>query len=135
MLEIAVSEHGWPELSIPSRTETRAVAGAVAVRIQKFRREYLCEGSFSPASSILSQLAFRQKQNRIQPSESNIYWSDDRQTVFFDGKRVEMPKVRHMCQVLTNELGAALDDLLFYQSVEPLPLPQLVDSMGTAQRF
>ena len=73
ILELAVSEHGWPELGIPSRTETGAVAGAVAVRIQKFRREHLCEGSFSPASSILSQLAFGQKQNRIQPSESNIY--------------------------------------------------------------
>ena len=135
ILELAVSEHGWPELGIPSRTETGAVAGAVAVRIHQLRREYLCEGSFSPASSILSQLAFGQKQNRIQPSESNIYWADDRQTVFFDGKGVAMTKVRHMCQALTDELEATLNGLLFYQSVESVPLPQLVDSMGTAQRF
>ena len=33
ILELAVSEHGWPELNIPSRTETGAVAGAVAVRM------------------------------------------------------------------------------------------------------
>ena len=65
ILELAVSEHGWPELDIPSHIETGAVARAVAVRIQKFRREHLYKGSFSPASSILSQLAFGQKQNRI----------------------------------------------------------------------
>ncbi len=97
MLEIAVSETGWPELGIKSRQETGAVAGAVAERIHRFRKQFLCEGSFTPASEILSQLAFRQKQNRIQPSESNIYWADDRQTVFYDGKGVAMVKLRIIC--------------------------------------
>jgi hypothetical protein len=73
MLEVAVSEKGWPELGLQSRKEIGAVAGAVAERIHEFRKNHLCEGSFSPASSILSQLAFGQKQNRIQSSEANIY--------------------------------------------------------------
>ena len=58
MLEVTVSEQGWPELGLPSRKEIGAVAGAVAERIHESRRNHLCEGSFSPASSILSQLAF-----------------------------------------------------------------------------
>ena len=40
-----------------------------------------------------------------------------------------------MCQALTDELEASLHDLLFRQKVDPVPLPQLVDSMGMAQRF
>jgi hypothetical protein len=135
MLEVAVSEKGWPELGLKSRKETGAVAGAVADRIHELRRSHLCEGSFSPASSILSQLARGQAINRVQPSEANIYWSDDRQTVFYGGKGVAMAKVRAMCQALTLELEGLLHELLFHQSVAPVPLPQLVDSMGTAQRF
>jgi hypothetical protein len=40
-----------------------------------------------------------------------------------------------MCQALTTELEGLLYELLFRQSVTLVPLPQLVDSMGTAQRF
>jgi len=134
-LEVAVPEKGWPELGLKSRTEIGTVAGAVADRIHSLRRGHLCEGSFSPASSILSQLAFGQKQNRVQPSEANIYWSDDRQTVFYGGKGVTMAKVRAMCQALTVELEGLLHELLFHQSVPPVPLPELVDCMGSAQRF
>jgi hypothetical protein len=135
MLEITVSEQGWPELGLPSRKETRAVARAVVERIHEFRQNHLCEGSFSPASSILSQLAFGQAQNRVQSSEANIFWSDDRQTVNLDGKGVAIAKVRRMCQELTVELEGLLHELLFGQSVKPVLLPQLVDSMGTAQQF
>lgn len=135
VLEVALPEQGWPALGIQSRTEIGAVAGAVAERVQQVRQNHLCEGSFSPASSILSQLARGQAINRVQPSESNIFWSDDRETVFYNGKGVTMAKVRAMCQALTVELESMLHELLFSQDVPPVPLPQLVDSMGTAQRF
>lgn len=135
MLELAVSEQGWPEIGLASRKEIGAVAKAVAKRIHELRKRHLCKGSFSSASSILSQFAFGQAHNRHQSSEANIYWSDDRQTVCYDGKGVAMAKVRIMCQELTVELEEWLHELLFHQSVKPVPLPQLVDSMGTAQRF
>ena len=137
VLESALSEQGWPRLGLPSRQEFVEEKGAVAVaeRIQAVRREYLCEGSYTPASSILSQLAFGQKQSRHHSAEANIYWSDDRQTVFYDGKGVAMAKVRVMCQALTDELEGLLQELLFGQSVQPLLLPLLVDSMGVTQRF
>jgi hypothetical protein len=57
MLEVAVSEQGWPELGLQSRKEIGAVAGAIVDRIHELRRNHLYKGSFSPASSILSQLA------------------------------------------------------------------------------
>ena len=83
----------------------------------------------------MSQLAFGQAQSRNQSLEANIYWSDDRQTVFYNGKGVAMAKVREVCQELTIELEGLLHELLFGQSVKPVPLPQLVDSLGTAQQF
>ena len=135
MLEVIVSEQGQPELGLPSRKEIRAIAGAVAEHIHELRRNHLCEGSFLPASSILLQLAFGQAQNRNQSSEANIYWSDDRQTVFFDSKGVAMTKVQRICQELTVKLEGLLYELLFGQSIKPVPLLQLVDSIGTAQQF
>jgi hypothetical protein len=65
ILEMAVSEQGWPEIGLESRKEIGAVAGAVAERIHDLRKRYLYEGFFSPVSSILSQLAFRQAQNHV----------------------------------------------------------------------
>ena len=135
LLELTVPTYAWIEHNISSRDELGAVPGAVAESIQLARKRYLCEGSFSPASSILSQLAFGQRLNRIQSSDANIYWSDDRHTVFFDGKAVAMAKVREMCRALILELEELLYELLFQQSVPPVPLPRLVDSMGMAQRF
>ena len=73
MLEVAVSEKGWPELGLQSQKEIEAVAEAVTDRIHQLQRGHLCEGSFSPASSILSQLARGQAINRVMPSKSNIY--------------------------------------------------------------
>ena len=46
-----------------------------------------------------------------------------------------MANVRTMCYALTDELEELLYKLLFDQRVMPVPLPQLIDSMGTAQRF
>ena len=40
-----------------------------------------------------------------------------------------------MCQELTIELGGLLHNLLFHQSVPPLPLAKLIDSMGSSQLF
>lgn len=40
-----------------------------------------------------------------------------------------------MCQELTIELERLLYELLFHQPVPPVPLPQLVDCMGSAQQF
>lgn len=80
------------------------MAGAVAERVHELRKRYLCKGFFSPASSILSQLAFGQAHNRHQSSEANIYWSDDRQTVCYNGKGVAIAKVRIIYQELTVEL-------------------------------
>jgi hypothetical protein len=90
------------------------VAGAVAERIHDIRKQHLCEGSFSPTSSILSQLIFGQKLNRNSLAEANINWADDRLTVFYDGKGVAMTKVRTICQELTVELEHLLYALLFY---------------------
>jgi hypothetical protein len=54
ILELTISEQGWPQIGLLSRKEIGAVAEAVAERIHDIRKQHLCEGSFSPTSSILS---------------------------------------------------------------------------------
>jgi hypothetical protein len=135
MLEIAVSDEGWPELGIQCRVDLGAVAGAVAARVKKIRLQHLVEGSYSPASIIIGQLAYGQAINKTTQAPSNIFWSDDRQTVFYDGKGVAVTKIRAMCQALIVELQGLLHKLLFHQDVPLLPLAKFVDSMGHSQLF
>ena len=135
ILKVAVSEQGQPKLGLQSRKEIRVVAGVVVDQVHILQKNHLYEGLFLPTSSILLQLAFRQNQNQIQLSEANIYQSNNRQIVFYDSKAVGVAKVQIIYHILTVELKGLLYKLLFRQSVTPVPLPQLIDSIGIAQRF
>jgi hypothetical protein len=59
MLEVAVPAEAWPMLK--SRDEIQSVPE----RIKQIRKRHLCEGSFSPTSSILSQLAMGKSFNKL----------------------------------------------------------------------
>ena len=95
----------------------------------------MCKGLFSPASSILTLLAQKKALNKDHRSKSNIYWSNDRQTVFYKGIPVTVAKIRSMCQALIQELQEILHKLLFYQAVPDVPLAEVVDSTGSRQSF
>ena len=130
MLKVAVSKQGQPKLGLQSRKEIRVVD-----QVYILQKNYLYKGLFSPALSILLQLAFRQNQNQIQLSKANIYQSNNRQIVFYNSKAVGVAKVQTIYYTLTVELKGLLYELLFRQSVALVLLLQLVDSIGTAQRF
>jgi superfamily II DNA helicase RecQ len=135
MLEIAVSEDGWPALGIPNRFDTGSIPGGVVARVHEIREKHLIEGSFSPASAILTQLAYGQAINRAQQNESNIFWSDDRQTVFYLGMGVAVAKIRVLCQELISSLRELLHELLFHQVVPAVPLADVVDTMSSQDTF
>ena len=69
MLEVAVPSEPWPELRLKSKADVESVAD----RIHELRQKHLCEGSFSPTSSILTQLAMGKKFNKTHQSPSNIH--------------------------------------------------------------
>jgi hypothetical protein len=128
MLEVAVPVEAWPMLK--SRDEIQSVPE----RIEEIRKKHLCEGSFSPTSSILSQLAMGKSFNKLHKSAPNIHWSEDEQTIFWAGEGVALQKVRVMCQELNRELREMLDELMF----GPMPgidLSQIVDSMAWSNEF
>ena len=135
ILEVTVSKQGQPKLGLQSRKEIGAVVGAVVDQVYILQKNHLCKGLFSPTLSILLQLAFRQNQNWIQLSKANIYQSNNRQIVFYNSKVVGIAKVQTMCHTLIVELEGLLYELLFRQSIALVLLPQLVDSIGTAQQF
>lgn len=55
MLEYTLPLRAWPV----SKVVARADVGSVRSRIRDIREKRLCEGSFSPVSFILGQLAYR----------------------------------------------------------------------------
>ncbi|OAF55127.1 hypothetical protein VC83_08395 [Pseudogymnoascus destructans] len=131
MLEIAVPLEPWPELRLQSKEDIESIPE----RIHKLRRTHLCEGSFSPTSSILSQLAMGKKYNQLHESPANIHWSRDEQTIYYLGMGVELEKVREMCHDLIGLLQRLLYNLAFDSELPMVDLSQIVDSMAWNTKF
>ena len=125
MLEVAVPLEAWPRLDLKSKAEVESVRE----RIHELRKEHLCEGSFSPTASILSQLAKGKAFNKLHFSQPNIHWSEDEQTIYYLGEPVELDKIRTMCHTLIQELQEAMKELTFETDVPSIDLGGIVDSM------
>lgn len=131
MLEVAVPSEPWPELRLDGKSNVVSVPD----RIHTLRQSHLCEGSFSPTSSILSQLAMGKKVNKTHQSPSNIHWSVDEQTIYYLGQPVELGKVATMCQKVIQELQELMMVLTFGSAVPSVDLSRIVDSMSWSQAF
>lgn len=131
MLEVAVPCEPWPELRLQSKADIESIPD----RIHELRRKHLCEGAFSPTSSILTQLAMGKKFNKTHQSPSNVHWSDDEQTIYYLGQPVELAKIETMCEVLVRELRELLLVLTFDSPVETIDLERIIDSMAWSQAF
>lgn len=130
MLEVAVPLEAWPAVGLRSKVEV----ASVRERIHELRTKHLCEGSFSPTASILSQLAMGKHFNKLHQSQPNIHWSADEQIIYYIGEPVELGKIKSMCRTLVQELQEALDELTF-GPVPGIDLDGIVDSMAWAQAF
>ncbi len=131
MLEVAIPLKPWPSLGLKSKAQVESVRQ----RIHDLRKEHLCEGSFSPTASILSQLARGMAFNKLHFSQPNIHWSEDEQTIYYLGEPVELGKIHNMCQALTQELQEAMKELTFGSDVPSIDLGSIVDSMAWSQAF
>ena len=131
MLEVAVPSQAWPTLGLESKAEVESVPD----RIHELRKKHLCEGSFSPTASILSQLAIGKHFNKMHQSQPNIHWSEDEQTIHYLGQGVELGKVRNTCHTLIGELQESMRELTFGSSVPSIDLGEIVDSMSWSQAF
>lgn len=128
LLEVAVPVESWPML------KSRDEISSVPERIMTIRTKHLCEGSFSPTSSILSQLAMGKSFNKLHKSTPNIHWSEDEQTIHYNGPGIELEKIRVMCQILKKELWTMLHGLMFGPMPE-IDLSKIVDSMAWSNEF
>ena len=131
MLEIAVPLEAWPALGLKSRADIESIPN----RIHELRQQHLCEGSYSPASSILSQLAKGKHYNQMHQSPANIHWSADEQTIFYKSEPVELSKVHMMCRVITGELKELVQELAFNQPMTTIDLSRIADSMAWSGEF
>jgi hypothetical protein len=131
MLEVAVPLEAWPALGLQSKAQVVSVRD----RIHRLRKRHLCEGSFSPTASILSQLAMGKSFNKMHQSPPNIHWSEDEQTIYYLGEPVALGKIRHMCRTLVQELQDMMRMLTFQADVPRIDLGLIVDSMAWSQAF
>ena len=131
MLEVAVPLEAWPELGLKSKADIKSVPD----RIHELRQKFLCEGSFSPTASILSQLARGKKLNKEHQSQPNIHWSTDEQTIYYLGKPVELERVQMMCHTLIGELQELLHILTLHTTMPKIDLSQIIDSMSWSAGF
>jgi hypothetical protein len=131
LLEIAVPVNAWISLGLKSKAQIQSIP----VRIHKIRSRHLCEGSFSPTSSILTQLAMGKKNNSTHESPSNIHWSQDFQTIYFGGMPVHLAKIRTMGLAMIEEAYELLKQLAFDQDLPIVDLSGIVDSIAWSSEF
>jgi hypothetical protein len=90
----------------------------------------LVEGSFSPASSILSQLARGRKHNQVHQSPSNIHWSEDKQIIHFIGRPVELYKIGLIYDAIIVELKELIFLMAFHMELPRIELNKVIDSIA-----
>lgn len=130
-LEMVIPSRPWLELGILGKAEVASVRESV----KSFRLAHLVEGSFSPASSILTQLAKGKKDNSLHLSPSNIHWAEDKKTIYFEGRPVELAKIGPMCNELVNELKELMVTLAFEEPLPTIELGHVIDSTAWSQQF
>jgi hypothetical protein len=130
-LEIAIPQKPWPELGLLGKSEIPSVRE----RVKEFRFAHLVEGSFSPASSILSQLARGRKHNQVHQSPSNIHWSEDKQIIHFVGRPVELCKIGPMGDAIVAELKELISLMAFQNELPTIDLSKVIDSTAWTQQF
>ncbi len=131
MMEVAVPATGWPELGL----ESKAIIPSIPERIRTIREHHLVEGSFSPVSSILTQLAMGKKYNKTHESPSNIHWSPDSRTIYFGGMPVELAKIEVMGNKLVQECRELLQELALGLELPTIDLDKIIDSMAWSSQF
>ena len=104
MLEYALPLRAW----LLSRVVVCDDVASVRARLEAVRAKRLCEGSFSPTSFILGQLAYGKMLNRTYTAQSNIHWSEDFQTLFFKGRPIKIRKLQEFGSAVITEARAAL---------------------------
>ena len=126
MLEYALPLRAWPVSKVVARDDVVSVRA----RVKEVREKRLCEGSFSPTSFILGQLAYGKMLNRTHASHSNIHWSEDSQTLYFAGRPIEMRKLEAFAGAVVAEARLALDQLTFGTQLPAIDLGRIRDSMS-----
>jgi superfamily II DNA helicase RecQ len=131
LLETAVPSISWPRLGLQSKAEIHSIP----VRIHKIRTEHLCEGSFGPVSSILTQLAMGKKNNSTHETPSNIHWAEDFQTIYFGGMPVRLAKISTMGLAMIQEGYDMIRELAFGKELPVFDLSEIIDSMAWSSEF
>ena len=118
-LEIAIPSEPWPELGLLGKADIQFVPEC----IREFRLSHL------------SQLAKGKKDNSIHHSPSNIYWSEDKETIYYIGKPIELRKIGPICNTLTLELKDLISQLSFEIELPTIQLDKVIDSTAWTQQF
>ncbi|KFY94163.1 hypothetical protein V498_04016 [Pseudogymnoascus sp. VKM F-4517 (FW-2822)] len=128
MLEMAVSLKGWRGLKIPAKEDISSVKD----RVDMIRRKYLCLSSYTPTSSILSQLAMGRKLNKAYGRPPNIHWADE-DTIVYRGMPIPLAKLQLLAEGVIAEAEEALHELTFGGPLPDIDLSLIADPLiGTS---
>jgi superfamily II DNA or RNA helicase len=88
-------------------------------KLKKMRRKYLVDDSFTPMSHLLDWLGFGKYLAKEVGSQVKCEWSEDDQTLLYNGKPIEMSRLREFLQELMMEAEDELwEGLMFAGSKE-----------------
>jgi hypothetical protein len=127
MLEFALPAKPWPTLGLQHPNSSSLVIKIIT----QIRSKHLCEGTYSPTSTLLAQLAYGKWLNRHISSNSNIHWSSDENTLFYLGLPIELSKIRTMWSALIGQLQELLLQLALGEALPKIDLKSIIDSTSS----
>lgn len=129
-LEFALPAQAWEGLALVRRTACVNATG----RMEEVRRAWLVEGSASPMSKILRQLAYGKAIIKQEGSAPAVNWSSDGLTLWYTGRAIAIDGLRQCIQSLIAETERTLTQLTFGDATE-VPLAQIEDSLTWSGMF
>ncbi|EXJ79513.1 hypothetical protein A1O1_08777, partial [Capronia coronata CBS 617.96] len=107
LLESVLPIYGYPQLGISARPSQ----GQLSI-LQAMRRQYICAGCLTPIQECISLLQFGRQFLGSEGAAFFFQWSDDGQTLSFQGHHLRLSLFRQFAQSLVSEASELCHQLM-----------------------
>lgn len=108
------------------------VTGEAVENFARAHRDWLCDGVYSPISTVIEWMAYGRGFRRQELGTPRLAWEQDGKTLNFEGERIQVTDLRRAATAIVDEAETLLDALLagaWAQFQSTIVLEDIIDSL------